>query len=222
MQHLMNKIKAFYQKNRLILIIGFGFILMMQICSRGGQVKTEHQLKDKYEQVQSKVDDTDLKPLREIYEEDIRQNKPGNPEMTSLFILMGLVLFVYVATKRGWLQKLAPSIVWISIHLRKHKQTKERMAGLSVANHTKESITFMSPIITFGGVFKKSRKFRLKSGVGQDVFPLTLVPGTSHQITINLDVFKQKAEGLAGYKWVRFEIEGSKQKTHTSLWKYLF
>ena len=217
MQRIINTVKVFYRKNRLLLIIGLGFILMMQICGEGGKVNTMPA--ERHEHVQNRPDDTDLKPLREIESQDRRTT---HPELISLFTLMALVLLFYAAAKRGRIKKTILSIVWVSLRIKRHKQSKERMATLSIVNHTKESITFMSPVISFGSVFKKSRKFRLKSGAGQAVFPLTLTPGTSHRMAINLDAFRQKAGGLSAYVWVRFEIDGNNQKTHTSLWKYLF
>ncbi len=220
MQHLKNSVKTFYQKNRLLIIIGLGFILMMQICSQGGKVNTNPD--EQIREIERSVDDTDIKPLQEIYQEEVRDNKTANPEMISLFILIGFVLMFYVATKRGWIKKIVPSVVWVSLSIKRHKQSKERMATLLVLNQTRESITFISPVISFGGLFKKSRKFRIKSGVGQDIFPLILLPGTSHQIVINLDTFIQKAGDLSAYSWVRLEIGGKSQKMYTSFWKYLF
>ena len=35
---MLDKIKTFYRQNRLLIIIGLSFILLMQICSRGGRV----------------------------------------------------------------------------------------------------------------------------------------------------------------------------------------
>jgi len=220
MRHLVNSIKVFYQKNRLLIIIGLGFMLVMQICSQGGRVETESGKPNQI--METSVQDTETKPLQEIYRDQIHQKRAVDPEVTSLFILIGLVLLFYVATKRGWLKHIVPAIVWVSLKVRRNNDTKERLATLTVSNHTKESITFTSPVIAFNHLFKKARRFRLKSGVGHNAFPITLLPGTSHQIVINIDVFRKKAGGLSAFRWVKFEIEGRRPKVHSSAWKYLF
>lgn len=219
MQHLINNIKAFYQKNRIIIIVGLGFLVLMQICSRGGRVEKQEPMPSP--EIAQVTDDAEVKPLREIYYDDIQKQKVKRPEMTSMFILMGLVLLVYVAIKRGWLQKLTPSVVWVRVKIRRDKNTKERIASISIVNQTKESLTFSPPILVFSDVFKKSRKFRLKSGEGQNVFPLTLMPGTGHSIHLNIDAFKQKAGGLKGLNWIKVEVNAS-IKQYRSFWKFMF
>jgi hypothetical protein len=164
-------------------------------------------------------DDSQLKPLNEIYYEQQQEKQERNPDMISLYILMGMVLLVYVATKRGWLQKLSPSIVWVTISLKRNKATKARIATITINNQTKESLTFSPPILAFGGPFKKARKYRIKGG-DDNIFPLTLMPGTAHRLTIDMDAFRQKA-GLKGNNWVRVEANAS-LKVYRSFWKYLF
>ncbi|MCT4588237.1 MAG: hypothetical protein N4A71_10475 [Carboxylicivirga sp.] len=218
---MIDKIKEFYQKNRLLIIIGLAMILLMQICSRGGRVDRTVSLPSETNQYNESVqDDRQLKPLDEIYYEEQQKEQRQNPEMFSLFILMGLVLFVFVATKRGWLQRLSPSIVWISVSIKRNKVTKERIASISIRNHTKESLTFSPPVLAFGMLFKKTRKFRIKGG-SDAVFPLTLMPGTAHNISINLDVFTQKAGISSGSKWLKVEVNAG-LKLYRSMWKYLF
>ncbi len=169
---MLNQLKEFYRKNRLLIIIGLAFILLMQICSRGARVSKPLPQQTVQQQLDKNLsDDSQLKPLKEIYYEEQQQRQDSNPQMTNLFILMGLVLLVYVATRRGWLQKLAPSIVWVSINIRRHKASKERIATITISNHTKESLSFSSPVIGFGSPTKKGRKFKLKGSADQAVFP---------------------------------------------------
>ncbi|TRX66217.1 7TM-DISM domain-containing protein [Carboxylicivirga sp. M1479] len=218
----MHKIKEFYRKNRLLIIAGLAFILLMQICSKGGRVKQKNAEHDSQVTTEAPSNnDSELKPLNEIYYEEQQNNPERNPEMTSLFILMGLVLLVYVATKRGWLQKLTPSIVWVRISVKRNKATKQRMATISIANHTKESITFFAPVLAFSASFGKARRFRLKGGSDQQLFPLTLMPGTAHTVTLNIDNFHKKAGLSNSFKWVKVEVNAG-LKNYQSFWKYLF
>ncbi len=219
---MLEQLKAFYRKNRLLIISGLAIILLTQICSRGARRPQPTNPAPIAQHLDSQaIDDTQLKPLREIYYEEQQQHNTSNPEMTNLFILMGLVLLVYVATKRGWLQKLAPSIVWLSVSVRRNKQNKQRMATITISNHTKENVTFESPILSFGSPFGKQRKFKLRGNTEQAVFPLTLMPGTAHRLTINIDTFRQKAGIEKGFKWIKVEVD-TNRKSYRSVWKYLF
>jgi len=217
---MLENIKEFYRKNRLYIIIGLAFLLLMQICSRGGRVNTSQRNSSTNEITENIGSDGELKPLNELYYEERQAKQQRNPEFYSLFLLMGLVLLVYVGIKRGWIQKLSPSIVWVSIGIRRNKSSKERMATISIQNSTKESLTFNSPIIAFAAPFKKARRFKIKGGV-DNVFPLTLMPGTVHKLTINIDTFRNKAGISNGHSWVKVEVD-SGLKTYGSIWKYLF
>ncbi|WP_430816990.1 hypothetical protein [Carboxylicivirga sp. RSCT41] len=216
---MLDKIKTFYRQNRLLILIGLAFLLLMQICSRGGRVD-KALLQNEQQAVEESIpDDTELKPLNELHYEQERQQQKRNPEMISLYILMGMVLLVYVATKRGWLQKLSPSVVWVRVHVKRNKSTKARIVSISINNQTKESLTFSPPVLAFGSPFKKARKFRIKGG-DDNIFPLTLMPGTAHRLTIDIDAFRKKA-GLSANNWVRIEANAG-LKVYRSLWKYLF
>lgn len=219
---MLEQIKAFYKKNRLFIIIGLALVLLMQICSRGARPPQHAVQEHQTLQIDSQtMDDAQLKPLRDIYYEQQQNSKTRNPELTNLFLLMGLVLLVYVATKRGWLQKLAPSIVWISISVKRNKPNKERIATITISNHTKDSVTFDSPVLLFSSLFSKSRKFKIKGNSDQAVFPLTLMPGTGHKLSINLETFRDKAGITKGLKWIKTEVD-TNRKTYSSVWKYIF
>ncbi|WP_439182912.1 hypothetical protein [Carboxylicivirga taeanensis] len=219
---MLNQLKDFYQKNRLFIISGLALVLLLQICSRGARKPVSTALPDTHIQADTVVNaDTLLKPLQEIYYEEKLKNSERNPEITHLFLLMGLVLLVFVATKRGWLQKLTPSIVWVSIKARRKKETKERVATISISNYTKESLTISSPILILSSPSKKARKFKVKGSTEQNIFPLTLMPGTAHHLTINLDTFRQKAGIKKGFRWMKVKVNTDK-RTHSSVWKYLF
>lgn len=218
---MLNNIKEFYRKNRLLIIAGLAFLMLMQICGRGGRIDRSNFDASRPSQPNELIeDDTQVKPLNELYYEEQQKREGKNPEMISLYILMGLVLFVYVATKRGWLQRLTPSIVWVGVSIKRNKTSKERIATISIRNHTKESLTFSPPVLAFSAPFKKARRFRIKGG-NDNIFPLTLMPGTTHNISINVDAFKQKAAIGSGSSWIKVEVNAG-IKSYRSIWKYLF
>ncbi len=219
-QIIIEQVKAFYLRHRTILLIGFAFLLLMQICSRGAEVPSRQEAVTAEPPAQWGQEDGTVKPLGEIERE--QQHEQRLPGASSMVVMMVLVLVFYVGVKKGWFVKLMPSIVWVSLQVKRHKESHHRMLRIFISNQTKESRTFVAPILVFGSPFKKSRKFRIKGGDGQDVFPITLMTGISHQLTLNLDQFKAKAGNLDAYKWVRVEVESSGDKTSKSFWKLLW
>lgn len=216
MKDYFDRLKDFYLRNRLWIIGGLFFLLMMQICSEGGRVN--HQSAPVMHD-QELTDDAPvpLEALTPSDDEIVRQRPTINSNY--LFLLMGLGLLLVVALRRKWLNKLMPDIVWISHNFKHTKLSKTTLVRISVINKTHSSITFQSPVLVFGSPFAKSRKFRLKNG-GDNVFPLILTPNTSHRLTIDIDQFRQKAGLEKDYRWVKVEIDTSQMKKYSSLWKY--
>nr|WP_321453877.1 hypothetical protein [uncultured Carboxylicivirga sp.] len=216
MKKYWDELKVFYLKYSLWIIGGLFFLIMMQICSQGGRVKPTNTFTQEItEQAEPALDQ--LQPITNS-DISVQQNRKSfNSDY--LLLLMGLGLFYYVAMKRKWFHKLVPSIVWVSLRIKKQKNTNIRLARMMLVNKTKESLTFDAPVLVFGSPFKKARKFRLKNG-GDNVFPLTLTPGTSHKISIDIDQFKQKA-GVSSAKLLKFEVFDSHQKKYSSIWKLL-
>jgi len=217
MKKYWDELKTFYLKNRLWILGGLFFLLMMQICSQGGKVqKTTPVSTEISEPTEHSLDE--LESLTNSTVDVNNQRKTFNSDY--LLLLMGLGLFYYVAMKRKWFHKLAPSIVWVSLKIKKLKGPKTRLARMTVVNKTKGNLTFEAPVLVFGAPFKKSRKFRLKSG-GDNIFPLTLTPSTSHKITIDLDQFTFKAGVDKSYNLFKVELTDTHQKKYSSIWKLL-
>ncbi len=204
-----------------MILMGLFFLVLMQICSRGGQVERSLPVHDN-NQSDVVAEDTLLRPLDELYYEELaKEGKKRNPETINLLILIMLVLLVFVATKRGWLNKLSPSFVWLGLSVKRNKTSKARIATILIRNHTKESLTFLPPVMVFSAPFKKVRKFRIKGGDGSHVFPLTLMPGTEHRLRIDIDGLRQKANIHKSCRWMRVEVNAG-LKDYASLWRYLF
>lgn len=217
MNALFQQIKDFYTRHRIIILVGLGFVLLMQICSQGAKVHRSDVPVAEEQYIEG--GDSDIKPLAQIEQEQRRND--ALPGSSSLLIMMVLVLVFYMGIKKGWFVKIMPSIVWISLQVKRNKSTGQRVLKIGVVNQTKESKTFQPPILIFGEPFKTGRKFRIKGGDGQDVFPLTLMPGTSHQLVINLDQFRNKAGIVKGYRWVKVEVADA-GKVHKGLWKLIW
>ena len=182
MKNYLNEIKNFYVKNRLWIIGGLFFILMLQVCSQGG--KGHHSVEIQGKDVESvEKSNEQLQPLGSMDDQVLKERPTYNSNY--LLLLMGLGLLFYFALKKRWLQQLMPGIVWVSLRLRKVKSSKTRLASMAVVNKTTDSITLQPPVLVFGSPFKKSRKFRIKNN-DDNVFPLTLTPNTSHGINFCL------------------------------------
>ncbi len=217
MRKYLEEIKDFYLKNRLWIIGGLFFIMLMQICSQGGKVE-QHTVQDNARQELAEDTDIPLDSLVSVNDETTNTRPVVNSDY--LFVLLGLGLLLVVAFRKRWLNQLMPSIIWITLKIKRQKQAKNRLARISVVNKTKNSITIQAPVLVFGGLFTKSRKFRLKGG-GDSVFPLTLTPATSHRITIDIDQFRQKAGIDKGFRWAKVELYSDQQKKYSSWWKLL-
>ncbi len=218
MQKYINEFKVFYQKYRWWIVGALFFLLMMQVCSQGGRVG-HRDLVQESTLNEPENDEELLRPLNTPVDEGVNV-KRGFDTGALLFLMLFGLLF-YVAMKRKLFQKMIPSIVWVSLRIRNKKSTGQRIAQISIMNRTRESIAFNAPVLVFGHPFKKTRKFQLKSG-GQNLFPLTLTPETSHQISIDINQFKQKANVDKGYNWVKVELQTDRAKEHSSFWQFLF
>ncbi|MCU4176263.1 hypothetical protein [Carboxylicivirga sp. N1Y90] len=217
MKKYLNDFLVFYRKYRWWVIGGLFFLLMMQICSQGGRVNQSLDVKKEVVQSEEIVDDGLLQPLGASRNEDIKPQQ--NPSLNSIFILVIFGLLFYIAMKRGLFKKFAPSIVWVTLGLK--RLNNQRLAKIGIVNQTKESKTFQAPVIVFAGIGQKTKRFKLKTNLNS-VFPLTLTPGTSHQLTINIDQFRTKANLTNSYKLVKIEVESDGVKEHSSFWKFLF
>lgn len=217
MQKLIQQLKTFYLRHRTVILVGFGFVLLMQICGRGGEVSHRQEPVVIEQQEEWSQDGVSIKPLAEIERE--QQQDQQLPGTTSLVVMMVLVLIFYVGVKKGWFLKLIPAIVWVSLRLYRNKHTRHHMLKISILNQTKESHTFRAPILVFGSPFRKSRKFRIKGGDGQDVFPITLMPGTAHQLTLDFNQFRSKVGNLEKFNWVKIEVDSSGDKIFKSFWR---
>ncbi len=215
MKDFLQKLQVFYQQNRVWILCGLGFIIMMQLCNKPQQDYT--QPSSHLNKPHENIDDSAIAPINDLYLDQTAKRKDF--DLNSYLIMTLLVLLVFVATRKGWIQKLIPGRVIISLKVKNNKKTNTKIAKLNILNLTKTNYTFSDPILIFASPLKKARKFKIKGGDSQSLFPLTLTPETAHQLNINLDNFITNVEGLKQYRFIKVEILSNQQKKHKSGWK---
>lgn len=216
MQKYINNFLSFYRKYRWWVIGGLFFLLMMQICSEGGRVNSSN-TGNNVSIASEGLENDLLRPIDELGDET--QIKPQSNNFNSLFTLLIAGLLFYFALKRGLLKKIIPSIIWVSIGIKRIKG--QRLAKISIVNQTKESQTLQAPVIVLSGIGKKTRRFKIKTGINT-IFPITLTPSTSHRLSIDIDQFRGKANLPRSYRFVKIELESNGLKKHSSFWNVLF
>jgi len=220
MNDILNRVKEFYYRNRKLLIGGFAFLLLLQLCSRGAQqpVSKEHE-KDKTVDIQLPPDtlSNGEKSLEKAFYEGLedRAEEPQgyNPLFMEFLLMTALVLLFYIAGKRGWLKKLMPAKVIIRARTQKSKALGNTLLIIEINNKTKESVTFDPPVLVLKR-YTKERKFRIKGGDGEFVFPLTLMPDTGHKVIIDIDRLKEQMPDVKKFNKIVITISADNGKVY--------
>jgi hypothetical protein len=151
----------------------------------------------------------------------MRQRQPQEPQNPGSFFTMFLLLMfsfglVWVLQRprvKKYLHRLFPGRVMFSVVKGEDPVTGHRLLKISIVNKTDEGLTFLPPNL----VFRKwgdERKFRLKGNSQEDMFPLTLTPGTSHRVVLDLEQFYEKIPDLKSSNRVGASVETTGQKIY--------
>ena len=221
MNEILTRVKDFYYRNRKLLIGGFAFLLLLQLCSRGAKPPVQ---KDEQPENGASVQlPLDTLPngeesLERAFYEGLSKKAEEAPEYNPLFteflLMTLLVLLFYVAGRRGWLRKIMPAKVIIRARTQKSIGNDNLLLIIEINNKTKDSVTFEPPVLVFKR-YSKERKFRLRGGDGDFVFPLTLMPDTGHRVVINIDKLKSRMPEIKKYKKITIVISADNGKTYT-------
>jgi len=221
MNEILTRVNQFYVRNRKLLIGGFALLLLLQLCSRGAQPpvgKDKH--KGEAEKIQLPADTlpNGEESLEKAFYEGLskRAEEPRgyNPLFMEFLLMTLLILLFYVAGKRGWIRKIMPAKVIIRARTQKGKILGNTLLIIEINNKTKDSVTFEPPILVFKR-FSKERKFKIKGGEDDFVFPLTLMPDTGHKVVIDIDRLKSQVQGMEKFNKIYIYISGDNGKTYT-------
>ena len=220
MNEYIERLKVFYRRNRIFIITILSFSLLLQICSLGAQVDADENKTDitEHEEMPSYQQNRELSPIDSAIYRTMNKydNDSGGNSLLMQFLLMtGLVFAFYIMQRRGLLEKILPQKVSVRTSLVDNKDSGETLLNLEIINKTKDSITFDPPVITFKR-FSKTRSFRIKGNNGEALFPLTLTPGTSHKLVVNIERIKNNIPELEKYKSIFVTVKADNGKIYQS------
>jgi hypothetical protein len=213
----MDKLMAFWQRNKLFIISVFGFFFLMNLCGRMMMPPASRKPVETMVPLVTDQAQEDSVPRLKTYEEIMTEKSEGRQrDSVSFFrfvmLLTALLLIGYYAYKKGWLSTIIPQWVRFSMRLYYDRKTGRLLLKLFIHNNTSESKTFMQPHLFFkkwGG----SRSFVIKN----ETFPLTLTPGTWHAIVIDVEQFWDKVSDLEGFNRVGASIDTTFGKNYRTL-----
>jgi hypothetical protein len=119
--------------------------------------------------------------------------------------MVGLTLLFYVAQKRGWIEKMIPRQLMVRTRLYRLAMNGRLTLQILVINTRKESHTIDAPLIEFMRI-GSVKAFKIKPAEGDVLFPITLTPGTSHQITIDIQQFYERVDSIRSHGWLRVTV----------------
>ncbi len=213
----MEKLVAFWRRNRLFIISIFGFFFVMNWCGRMIMPPPSQKPVEAVAPLVEANAYEDGVPRLKSYEE-LMTEKAARTERNSgsffLFVMLltALLLIGYYAYKKGWISSILPQWVRFSSGLYFDRKTGRLLMKLFVYNNTAESKTFMQPQLFFrkGGA---KRSFVIKNGA----FPLTLTPGTGHSIVIDVEQFWEKVLDLKGFNRIGASIDTTFGKNYRTM-----
>jgi hypothetical protein len=188
----MNQIVAFYKKNKLLIWGALIILVLLKWCQY--QADTKYRQTPPSERI---VNNPNPQPMPEL---PASEPQPQSNPWLPYFILVGMTLIVYIAQKRGWIEKIAPSIFLLRVKL--FKQNNRQMMRISFLNYSKHTNDVESPVVEFikPGQIKA---FRIKVADNEMSFPISLTRQTSHVMLIDLDRFYERVPELKKFHWVR-------------------
>ena len=206
-------IGEFYRKHRLIILATLTTLVVLHWCSQRGE-KLRQAEPSPTEQVASDIPDV------AIERPTLPQPSPKANWLPYL-LMVGMVLLVFVAQRRGWIEKLIPGMVLVRTGIFRSKENKRRMMRLFIMNTTRTGQTFSEPIVEFLSPGSKNKAFMIHI-TGMAAFPITLTTNTSHALVIDLDRFYDKMPDLKKYRLVRVKLTINGAKTKKSLPKLVW
>lgn len=203
----MEKLMAFWQRNKLFIISVFGFFFVMNWCGRMMMPPASQKPVEVVAPVVGDHVHEEGVPRLKTYEEIMNDTSLGSERDSGSFflfvmLLTALLLIGYYAYKKGWLSTIIPQWVRMSTRLYYDRKSGRLLLKLFIYNNTAESKTFMQPQL----FFKKwgaTRSFVIKN----ETFPLTLTPGTGHSMVMDVEQFWDKVPDLEGFSRVGASIE---------------
>lgn len=106
--------------------------------------------------------------------------------------------------------------VKLEVSFKKDKLFHPNILTLTIRNTGKHEADLDAPVLEFSKIWSK-RKFKLNGINGQQVYPLYLQPGITHQLQIETATFHQYDRSIKSFYWARIfvsDVEGRKWKSN--------
>jgi len=208
----------FWRKYGNYILIGLFFLFLVNLCHRPAPNRTSRPEDTRQESVRDTTDDDRyLKSYEELMRERRaeQEQRPGSFFFTFVLLLLGVAI-VWIARQK-WAQSLwqqwFPGKVKFRVSKVKDGVTGRKLLRISIENKTREGLTFLAPMIVFSS-WGKERRFRIRGNNQEDMFPLTLTPGTGHRVVLDLEQFYEKLPELKGSNRVGASVETTDGKQY--------
>ena len=106
--------------------------------------------------------------------------------------------------------------VKLDVTLEKDRMFRPQVLTMTIYNKGKQDADINSPVIEFRKIWTK-RRFKVNGTRGQQVYPLYLYPGHTHQLVIETINFHQYDRSIKSFYWARIyvsDIEGRQWKSN--------
>jgi len=106
--------------------------------------------------------------------------------------------------------------VKLEVTLDKDRLFRPQVLTLTICNTGKHEADLNAPVIEFRKIWTK-RKFKVNGIKGQQVYPLFLHPGLTHELEIEIATFHQYDRSIKSFYWARMyvsDIDGHQWKSN--------
>jgi hypothetical protein len=134
-----------------------------------------------------------------------------------LVLIIGWEIWKFLKNRRssgGFFRFLKK--VKLEVSLGKDRFFRPQVLTLTIRNTGKYEADLNAPVLEFRKIWSK-RKFKLNGIKGQQVYPLFLQPGVTHQLDIETSTFHQYDRSIKSFYWARIyvsDIEGRRWKSN--------
>ena len=151
-----------------------------------------------------------------------------DPEKLQLLRIIGILLVILglIITRGIWLffrkKENYSRFFWflskvkLEVTLEKDRLFRPRVLTMTISNTGKQEADLNAPVIEFRKIWTK-RKFKLNGIKGQQVYPLFLNPGLTHELQIETATFHQYDREIKSFYWARIyvtDISGHQWKSN--------
>lgn len=214
--------QSYLRKYGKFILAGLFFLFLINYCNqqpRNQQAVPSEQQEQVNEDPLQEDEITTLKTYEELVTKRQLQENEGPGSFMIMFLLLtfafGLVWLLQQKRVQHTVRKWLPGRVMFQASKSHDSVTGRRILKIVIVNKTDEGLTFLPPNLVFSK-WGKERIFRLKGSNQEDMFPLTLTPGTSHRLVLDLEQFYEKIPDLNSSNRVGASVETTDGKKYRS------